>query len=380
MYALVTLLVPLELWLLTRAVQAQAGPAPRTSWPYWAGLYLLTSLTVYSHFVAGLAIAVQLVWFFLIPGQTAVMSDPPPGRPQPSWARSLPRRGLWALVYLVALALPYLPVARWALPMLARFDYGTGFAFTPLRDILTKLAQVFTRGPEALGGVQMLPMVLALVAGSILWGMARGRGGWRLIAMLWVWLLLPPLLLYAISFGIPLFTERYLIWTMPAFLALAALGCAVLVQAWRPLGLAVTGLVLALNLADTGMYQQTPIKADFRSAVRYVQSWQAERGTADRLIFQIPYGQYTFAYYAGRLDDFGEGPYTNAGAGAAQVDQWMRAQTQGAPAAWLISSEAWLWDDRHLTEAWLAAHGKVTAHAEFPLVTVTRYQMNLGQP
>jgi hypothetical protein len=56
----------------------------------------------------------------------------------------------------------------------------------------------------------------------------------------------------------------------------------------------------------------------------------------------------------------------------------MTDRTSGTPAVWLISSEAWLWDQRKMTEAWLANHGIITAHAEFPLVTVTRYELSPG--
>jgi mannosyltransferase len=372
MYALVTLLVPLELWLVTRAVQATASRRPQSGWPYWLALYVLTSLSVYSHFVAGLAIPVQFLWIVLLPLRVegfAVDGEAPRKR------AGVLRRILWALVYLVALGLPYLPVVTWAVPLVLRFNYSTGFAFVSFGEMLTKLTQVFTRGPEAPGGLQMLPAILAVLAGSVLWGLARGRGGWRLITMLWVWLLLPPVLLYAISYSVPLFTERYLIWTMPAFMSLAALGCLVLTFSWRPLGLTVLGLILAFNMADTGMYQNTEIKSDFRAAVRYV---EAQRRPDERLMFQIPYGQYTYEYYAGSLENFTEGPFTNAGASEAEVNQWMTDRTSGARAVWLISSEAWLWDQRKMTEAWLANHAIVTAHAEFPLITVTRYELNPG--
>jgi hypothetical protein len=64
----------------------------------------------------------------------------------------------------------------------------------------------------------------------------------------------------------------------------------VLIHSWRPVGLAVLGLILAFNMTDTAMYQNTEIKSDFRAAVRYV---EAQRRPDERLMFQIPYGQYT---------------------------------------------------------------------------------------
>ena len=49
-------------------------------------------------------------------------------------------------------------------------------------------------------------------------------------ALLLIWLLLPPLAVFGLSLGLPLFTDRYLIWALPAFLALAGLGVAALAR------------------------------------------------------------------------------------------------------------------------------------------------------
>ncbi len=45
-----------------------------------------------------------------------------------------------------------------------------------------------------------------------------------LVFLLLIWLLLPPLAGYAVSTGMPIFADRYLIWAMPAALAKGALG------------------------------------------------------------------------------------------------------------------------------------------------------------
>ena len=41
----------------------------------------------------------------------------------------------------------------------------------------------------------------------------------------------------------------------------------------------------------------------------------------------------------------------------------------------MIASEAPMWDDRGLTESWLATYGSVTDHAEVARVSVTRYDL-----
>ena len=64
------------------------------------------------------------------------------------------------------------------------------------------------------------------------------------MALLLIWLLLPPLAVYGVSLGTPLFTDRYLIWAMPAFLALAGLGVIALARTWRSLGWVTLGAIL----------------------------------------------------------------------------------------------------------------------------------------
>ena len=73
-----------------------------------------------------------------------------------------------------------------------------------------------------------------------------------------------------------------------------------------------------------------------------------------------------------------DGPYTNGGLAAAAVDAHLTHGLGAAPAAWLIASEAPLWDRAGLTQAWLARRGTITAQRELTRVTVTRYQFAEG--
>lgn len=194
----------------------------------------------------------------------------------------------------------------------------------------------------------------------------------RAVILLVAWLLLPPLSIYGISLGMPIFLDRYLIWTMPAFLILVAAGVVALQRLWRPLGLLVLGTIVALNLADAAVQTAGPIKADFRSAAAFV---SARAQPDDLLIFQIPYNRYTYAYYAGQPRQWLDGPYTNDGVSEAVVAEELARGTAGYAAVWLIASEVALWDARGLTEAWLATHGVVTDRAELTRVSVTRYRL-----
>jgi mannosyltransferase len=347
MYALTTALVVLGLWLTTEAVR-RGGPLR------WAALYGVTTASFLIHLLAVLAIPVQAAWLILLPGRR--------------------HGGRWwaAASYLALLILPYTVFLGWT----ARFWFDRldpeRYAFVPLLDILSIMAARTSQGIVPGGPLTLLPLLLAFVAGVVLWPQSQGRSGWRTVLLLSIWLLLPLLAIYGVSLRVPMFLDRYMIWTIPAFLALAGQGAAALLRAWRPLGLVTVAAILALNLAGVGQQAYRPIKSDFRSAAGYV---AAHRQPGDRLLFQMPYNHFIFAYYFGELSDWVDGPYTNGGMGQPAVDGYLAEQVGAAPAIWLIASEAALWDRDGLTAAWLASHGTITAHAEYPRVAVTRYQL-----
>ncbi len=362
MYAGLTLLVPASLWLTAEA-------ASHGRWWRWALLYIVTTLAIYIHVLAALIVPVQALWLLILPSA---------GLPARRWRVTG--------VYLAALCLPYLPLAIWQAGMwLSTFE--TGHRFVPLGDILLVLAAVFSLGVQpGQRFFSLLPFMLALVSGVLLWVFQAQRrlrqrisGPGRCVVLLLIWLGLPPLLIYGISLGMPIFTERYLIWTMPPFLALIALGIIALARTWRPLGLLVLAAIVALSINGIVSQAHQPIKSDFRSAAQYVVQHMQP---GDLLIYQIPYIRYTFTYYSsgrGDPDDASlrwlDGPYTNRGMSEAEVDAFLTTGVDGAAAVWLIASEVSMWDERGLTEQWLATRGAVDAQADFARVMVTRYEL-----
>jgi mannosyltransferase len=369
MYAALTVLVPGSL-LLTVEVARRGG------WWRWVLLYIITSLCFYTHLLAALIVPVQALWLVILPST--------PGRRL--------RRWLAVGLYLAALILPYLPLLRWQAPTWLSLTYQTGHPFVPLGDILLVLTSAFSRGVLPVERpITLLPYLLALVAGVLLWTLderrraaVRGTHPARVMALLLIWLLLPPLAVFGISLGMPLFTDRYLIWAMPAFLALAGLGVTALARTWRPLGWVTLAAILAFNLLSTGVQTVRPIKSDLRAAAGYI---AAHRQADDRLVYQIPHIRYTFSYYAsGYTNDRNEpndpafigidGLYTNNGMTEAEAADRMTRAIAGAEAVWLIASEASMWDQRGLTERWLVEHGTPTRHADFERVSVTRYELH----
>jgi hypothetical protein len=364
MYAALTVLAPASL-LLTVAVARRGG------WWRWVLLYAITSLCFYTHLLAALIVPIQALWLLILPAAPSRRG----------------RRWLAVGLYLAALILPYLPLLRWQAPIWLSPTYETGHPFVPLVDILRVLAAAFTWGVlPVTQALTLLPYLLAAVAGALLW-LVEQRGHadasavnpGRVLALLFIWLWLPILAVYGLSLGMPLFTDRYLIWAMPAFLALVGLGVIALERAWRPLGLITLAAILSLNLISVGIQTARPIKSDVRAAAGYV---TAHQQSDDLLIYQIPHIRYTFSYYAsGRHDPNDpallgmDGLYSNNGMTEAEAADRMARGTAGARAVWLIASEAPMWDQRGLTERWLAEHGVPTDQADFERIAVTRYEL-----
>jgi hypothetical protein len=101
--------------------------------------------------------------------------------------------------------------------------------------------------------------------------------------------------------------------------------------------------------------------------------------SADLIVFQIPYLQATFDYYAPGLDyQPAEGPYTNRGESAADIDAYLHAATESHPRVWLVLSEAPMWDERGLTLNWFQTHGRPLDQATLNRVEVIQWQLDTG--
>ncbi len=253
MYALLTVLVPASLLAIVAV-------ARRGGWYPWVALYVLTSLAFYTHLLAALIVPVQILWLLFLPWTT----------PR--------RRVLGVVLYLLVLGLPYVPFLRW-IPPLWTSTYQTGHPFVSLDNIFRILSGAFSRGVLGVPPVSLLPYMVALVAGVALWpihnryraaelGSGEPQIRWRtdsrltarrgVTLLLGVWLLAPPLLIYVVSVGMPIFTDRYLIWTLPAYCALLACGVVALGRTWRPAGIAVAaGNICAQRLEHVSSSQST---------------------------------------------------------------------------------------------------------------------------
>ena len=121
------------------------------------------------------------------------------------------------------------------------------------------------------------------------------------------------------------------------------------------------------------------IKSDFRSAAHLVAK---DYQPSDLIVFQIPYGRYTFEYYFRQPFDGAEGLYTNHHdqegkyyTTRAEADRQMRDMTADRSTVWLIGTEMEMWDQRHLVLQWLQNRGRQTLETGFARVTVWRFEI-----
>ncbi len=117
---------------------------------------------------------------------------------------------------------------------------------------------------------------------------------WRYRFVL-LWLLLPPLFIFAVSMARPLFLPRYFVFCLPALLLLAAAGLARLRSAWQ-LTLALVAF-LALSFPGSRSYYRQDFdlqRGNWRETSHYLLN-NARPG--DALIFHVPMGRMPYEYY-----------------------------------------------------------------------------------
>jgi mannosyltransferase len=382
MYTLVVALVLLSMDRYLAALE-EGG------WQRWLAYVLATSAVLYIHLIAVLIVPAQALLFLILPRRER-------GARWKPWLGSM-----------AALTVPYLPLLAWQLPLLVQ-PAATGFRFVPLHEMLYSLLVSYGLGVVWGGTLWTLALFLGLVvAAGLLWREAGARRAAGAVVV--AWLVVPIAGFFAITLVRPLYTARYLIFVLPAFLLLLAAGVTAIAGRSRLLAGLLLGALLAVN--GWGLWQQAaaPVKADFRAATSYV----ARRLQPDDLIlFQIPYGRFSFDYYytrrqllAGQQASAGAAPqtgsayrvflpllpaggssepyhwadglYTNAGMVSEEAARLMAEITAGSRVVWFVATETPMWDERGLVQAWLDQHATRTDEAQFTRVAVYRYELRL---
>ncbi len=381
MYAIVTLLALAATWAWLRGAEYGGARA-------WIAYTVCVTLAMYYHLLAVLLIPLHLLWFLIA---------------FPAARRQWRGYGL----ALAALTLPYLPLLLWQWAMLRAPNQVTGFNFTPLGEMLKTIFLNQARGFMPGDPIWLLtPIYFAGALGLLLgWSelhpvpaSATGAPGnliapLRRFAMIVAWLATPILGIWLMSLRQPVFTDRYVAWTLPAALLLVALGVQVvrsnLGRAGAAAAALLAGALCAIWLYADFQQVRTTIKYDLRAAVQYV---TARRSPDTLLILQIPHLEYAFRYYSGdqgpapfagsdeRLGRWVGGLWTNGAvddaAAADEADVQLRGITNADAELWVMRSEADMWDRRGLMDAWLTRYATLLEQQDFHGVQVSHYQIN----
>ncbi|MGB3905926.1 MAG: glycosyltransferase family 39 protein [Anaerolineae bacterium] len=328
----------------------------------WVSYLVLTAASMYVHLLAVLVLSFHFLLFLV------------------TWPRYRPALKSWLATFVV-LSLPYVPLARWEVPLLLS-PFTTGHQFYQLHEILTVLLFAFSLNVAPYRGLLPIALfVFLLLAGILLYRRANGRlrpSSLRALlssrqesTSLSLYLFVPIGSLFLVSLGMPIFTDRYLITVVPAYLLLLACGAVAIRQRSAALAGACLALVLVSNLYVVFLQGHTRIKSDFRSVAEHLK----EDGRGDLVMFLIPQGRAVFAYYYGPSFRWAEPPYTDGGMASEDVAAAMEEATAGHDEVWLVVSEEELWDSRGLVRDWFEGHGAILDERSFARVDVYLYSL-----
>ncbi len=355
MYTWVPMLVLLGLYSLERACRVPG-------WKWWVITFTATCAAFYSHILAALVIPVQFVWYWRNPK-----------RHKKAW--------IGGAVILLLLVVPYVPLLFWQLPMVFTAR-ETGYPTKSLFEMVSALLTGWTAGiyMGAWTNGFIWHAVTGLSGACALFGLTvLVRERYRQLSMLLAWLVLPLLAIWIFSLKSPIFADRYLIWTAPAFFILAAHGISQFAKININL-MWFIGLTVVLS-AFPALYSQSTlaIKPQYQILVNYL---MRQDSAEDLFLFQIPYNARVFEYYARNQIYHQDGaPYTNwhvadgsYQVGESYVHQEMKRLTGEYSKIWLIYSEVELWDERELVKDWLDSRWILADERIFRGVTLYAYE------
>ena len=304
MYMLLVLFTAMSSYFLWRWTERPArGP--------WFAMTVCNVLAVYLHFYAFFIIAFQFAYFLVW------------------WTRQETRWGvLLAGAGSAALALAaYVPWARFVIDRL-QTDESYFEGILPLSEVLRKTFILFSAGQTMLEGDALLPAAMFVLLAFVGW-LVLGRmrhdplptldenpfrqslqAGAAARFFLMLYLAVPFILLYAVSYGRPKFSPRYLLIASPPFVILCAAAIAAMILLFRRsqlsafrsriIALSLAGaacvLVASVTLSATWAVYTDPrfSKDDFRGAVAAI---RANRGPDDPTVLVSGHMFPIYRYY-----------------------------------------------------------------------------------
>lgn len=164
---------------------------------------------------------------------------------------------------------------------------------------------------------------------------------WHFV-FLFSWLFLPVLFTFGVSLWKPLFIDRFLIVSLPAFVMLAAVGLSRISSKWIMAG--VLTIIAIWEIRSFRTYESRLVKQDWRGASTLILSQETR---ADGLFFYPRWTQDPFDYYArleGRTGDVGTVLQPERDSSGRTVPPDL---SERFPKIWLIESNLY---DRELTQ------------------------------
>ncbi|MGC2110171.1 MAG: glycosyltransferase family 39 protein [Candidatus Korobacteraceae bacterium] len=304
-YTLAILLVLLSSYLFERAVEL----GRRSDWALWT---VTGILAFYSHDFAALVLVAQA-------GSLLFKAKPAPWKPL-----------LICGAVIFAAALPGLTYVFRASPENLNFVWMA----RPSPRELWRLAMFFGGG-----GVKMVVALILWIAGIIAIFRNCRRGGddfWRGMLVL-LWACLPVLIIALISLRHPLFIQRYMIFSLPATILLAAMGMDAL-RKWHA-GLILVVALCAMSIPTIVADYSKP-REDWRGASNAILS-NASRG--DAVVFFPFYTRVMLDYYRDRYPGNAPAmhvfapPYYDAGDDVYTLMKRLDANPQQFPHVWIVT-------------------------------------------
>ncbi|MBE9509191.1 MAG: glycosyltransferase family 39 protein [Chloroflexi bacterium] len=257
-YALVALSSLGTLYFFLRLLRAQR------TW-LWVGLTLFTGLGICTHYFAFVMPVVQLVYLAI------------------TLRRNHPMLRPWLLSQVGA----FLPLVPWYVFVTLRreFYFGSAALVPP-----TPIEVVYTLWNFSIGytGDLTLPVVLSLI---VFWSMlALGlvslfRRRPDLGSLLVLWFAFPVAMTYLMALRLPMYVDRYLMPTFPAFVLIVVAGLVALGRRWGTLGL--VALVAASALGTVRIYCDPAYdKEDWRGVAQYIKQHEQPNDLVMPLLYQ----------------------------------------------------------------------------------------------
>jgi len=264
--------------------------------------------------------------------------------------RPLPnQRGMLAhwIVSQLTLGLAYLP---WAIAVRQTVENYYGFVESPtLLQAITSWLSAFTTNDGAIGP----PLYWAIAAAALaLLGcvdLLRQPYKRKFVVMLILSAITTPMIVWVLAQSRPIFTPRYLIAALPAFLILIAQG--IFARTLRRVAIILSALILGGNLwgAATYLYAQSQPNHDWHTFVNMVDSLtQSLPSESQRVVLNYPDQAFGCHYSEGKVPFFILPPFANDQAGTAREIDKMRAAGVRRIVMQIVDTD---WDTGHAAVA-----------------------------